>query len=60
MRNFKAVAYNDRGWTFVFTFQNTNWSGVEAVAQEALDKVVERDGHAQHGPWQFRDVDVAA
>lgn len=58
MQTYRATATNDRGQTFAFTFQHTNWCGIQASAQAELDRIVSGDQlHRKLGPWRPTRID---
>lgn len=58
MQTYRATATNDKGETFAFTFQHTNWNGIHASAQARLDVIVEGDAlHRKLGPWRPINID---
>jgi hypothetical protein len=60
MRTFRAQAFNDAGFTFVFFFSNCNWHSIEFVADEKLAEIIANDPlHQKNGPWYFRNIDTA-
>lgn len=57
MHTYRAIAFNEKGFTFTFTFQNPNWMEIDIAAQNALDKVVANNPlHQKHGPWNYRNI----
>jgi hypothetical protein len=58
-RNHRAIAINEQGLTFQFTFKALNWNGISEVAEKALAKIVANDTvHQQNGPWTISSIDV--
>jgi hypothetical protein len=59
MTKFNAVAQNEDGLTFVFSFYNANWNGVVDAAVAILNDLVANDNlHRATGPWTVVDVDL--
>ena len=59
MANFRAIAFNEKNYTFVIHFNNFNWNGVKEAAEKRLAEVVANDPlHQKNGPWQIRNVDI--
>lgn len=59
MRTYKAVAKNNQGWTFTFTFQAYNWYDMQNVADQALQKIVNNDPlRLSNGPWVAHRIDI--
>lgn len=52
---------NDRGHTWCFVVENTNWHGLRAIAEKELAARVASDPlHAKYGPWRVGFIDVCA